>query len=276
MGHDNPESPAVQPALCPRQGLGVSRGGEPHPRPASLVAVRPIPRLLRLHLPLPDRRVVLEQVRLHLRDLDGDALPRPAGRHAEAVARTTPLLAPGDPCGSSRPVGCGTGRFHTFIKDNYPSMRTAALDLSPYYLQAARDNVDYWRRIAGPSSAAPTAFLHAAAESVPMEDSSADVVMSVYMFHEMPRHAQEAAAAEMARVLRPGGLLVLCDSIQRGDRPAFDGRITNFSRFNEPHYEAFVDADFGGMFEALGMRPYMKNMASSTKVLSFVKEAKAE
>eukprot|EP00191_Tetraselmis_sp_GSL018_P014080 CAMPEP_0177587304 /NCGR_PEP_ID=MMETSP0419_2-20121207/5565_1 /TAXON_ID=582737 /ORGANISM="Tetraselmis sp., Strain GSL018" /LENGTH=470 /DNA_ID=CAMNT_0019077315 /DNA_START=166 /DNA_END=1579 /DNA_ORIENTATION=+ len=173
-------------------------------------------------------------------------------------------------------VGCGTGRFHTFIKDNYPSMRTAALDLSPYYLQAARDNVDYWRRIAGPSSAAPTAFLHAAAESVPMEDSSADVVMSVYMFHEMPRHAQEAAAAEMARVLRPGGLLVLCDSIQRGDRPAFDGRITNFSRFNEPHYEAFVDADFGGMFEALGMRPYMKNMASSTKVLSFVKEAKAE
>jgi SAM-dependent methyltransferase len=43
-------------------------------------------------------------------------------------------------------------------------------------------------------------------------------VLSVYLFHEMPEHAQQAAAKEMSRVLKPGGLLVLCDSIQRGDR----------------------------------------------------------
>eukprot|EP00961_Rhodomonas_salina_P126956 1711497-Rhodomonas_salina.3 len=32
-------------------------------------------------------------------------------------------------------VACGTGRQHTFIKDNWPKMRTTASDLSPFYLQ---------------------------------------------------------------------------------------------------------------------------------------------
>ena len=54
-------------------------------------------------------------------------------------------------------------------------------------------------------------------------------------------------------------------------RPAFDPRISNFTKFNEPHYENYVDTDMGAMFESNGLEPYMKLMASSTKVLSFKK-----
>lgn len=43
-------------------------------------------------------------------------------------------------------VACGTGRFHTFIKDNWPTAPSIASDLSPYYLQRARENVKYWKR----------------------------------------------------------------------------------------------------------------------------------
>lgn len=55
-------------------------------------------------------------------------------------------------------------------------MRTSALELSPYYLQAARRNVDYWARATGNSGAAPTSFLQAAAEDIPKPDNSFDVV----------------------------------------------------------------------------------------------------
>ncbi len=36
----------------------------------------------------------------------------------------------------------------------------------------------------------------------------------MYLFHELPAPVRRAVAAEMARVLRPGGLVVLVDSVQ--------------------------------------------------------------
>ena len=40
----------------------------------------------------------------------------------------------------------------------------------------------------------------------------------------------------MARVLKPGGVLILTDSIQLGDRLPLDGGIGKFQDFNEPWY----------------------------------------
>ena len=37
-------------------------------------------------------------------------------------------------------LACGTGRFLTFVRDNYPKMDVTGLDLSPFYLAEARDN----------------------------------------------------------------------------------------------------------------------------------------
>jgi SAM-dependent methyltransferase len=159
-------------------------------------------------------------------------------------------------------VACGTGRFHTFIKDNYPAMQvgglvsadapycapdcavvwapdcvepgagdqraqpcsrpgaapsrnrpapphpaplnpaplhlltqpqTIASDLSPYYLAAARDNIAEWKAKRQPSSdlgpgpdRAGTTFMQCAAEAIPVEDESLDVVVCIYLFHELP------------------------------------------------------------------------------------------
>lgn len=38
-------------------------------------------------------------------------------------------------------VACGTGRFATFLKDNYPSLDLTLMDLSDFYLAEARSNV---------------------------------------------------------------------------------------------------------------------------------------
>merc|ERR1719491_1044409 len=45
-------------------------------------------------------------------------------------------------------VACGTGRFMTFARDNLPlDTEYTAVDLSPFYLNNAKDNDKNWRSI---------------------------------------------------------------------------------------------------------------------------------
>ena len=43
-------------------------------------------------------------------------------------------------------VAGGTGRYMTFFRDNYPQIDATLLDLSPFYLEEARKNDDYFRK----------------------------------------------------------------------------------------------------------------------------------
>lgn len=174
-------------------------------------------------------------------------------------------------------VACGTGRFATFVKDNYPNMNYTALDLSPYYLYEARSNIKEWHRLRQPKlrmggfDGSGTHFLQAAAEHIPQPDASHDVVLSIYLFHELPPDVRRAAAKEMVRVLKPGGMLIITDSIQLGDRLPLDAGIGKFSDFNEPYYQTYIAEDLGRMFMDCGLECDEKLLASSSKVLSFRK-----
>ena len=72
-------------------------------------------------------------------------------------------------------------------------------------------------------------------------------VTCVYLFHELPAESRRKAAAEMARVLKPGGILVLTDSVQYGDRPEWDKMLGMFSKFNEPYYMSYISEDLGAV-----------------------------
>ena len=104
----------------------------------------------------------------------------------------------------------GTGRFLSFVLDSFPGVRATASDLSPYYLNKAREVLQPW-------AARVDAFVEANVEAVPLPDASFDAVTCVYLFHELPASARRAAAAEFARLLAPGGRLFFVDSAQRGD-----------------------------------------------------------
>jgi len=178
-------------------------------------------------------------------------------------------------------VACGTGRFHTYIKDNYPGMASTALDLSPYYLAQARDNLAYWARVRGRDAAGGgpvggtdgtgTTFVQARAEATGLPDAAYDVVTLTYLFHELPEEVRRAVAGEMHRVLKPGGLLVFTDSVQRGDRPEWDANIGAFSALNEPYYANYIQCDLGALFADAGFVPGTKYVASASKTLSFTK-----
>ena len=75
---------------------------------------------------------------------------------------------------------------------------------------------------------------------MPFSDATFDAVTCVYLLHELPPAARAAVAKEAARVLKPGGVLVLADSIQLGDRPHVDRHLGRFGDFNEPYYRSYI------------------------------------
>ncbi|KXZ46689.1 hypothetical protein GPECTOR_41g653 [Gonium pectorale] len=188
--------------------------------------------------------------------------------------------AQGRPASSLRllELAAGTGRFHTFIKDAYPDLPSVVSDLSPFYLARARSNLRYWRSLRQPSRQlggvddTGTEFLQTAAEAIAAPDESFDIVVCVYLFHELPEPVRRAAVSEFFRVLRPGGLAVLTDSVQLGDRRAWENTAGSRAGFNDsPHYQNYVGCDLGAMFQAAGFECGTKYVCSATKTLSFRK-----
>lgn len=160
-------------------------------------------------------------------------------------------------------VACGTGRFLASVHDNFAAPVSIGLDLSPHYLAEA----------AGTLRSRPgVTLVQGLAEDLPLADASVDLVTCVYLLHEIPGAVRRAVACEFARVLRPGGRAVLVDSLQHGDRPAWDGLLDGFpSAFHEPFYAEYARADLQGLFAAAGLRPAGSEIAFLSKVLVFDK-----
>ena len=109
----------------------------------------------------------------------------------------------------------------------------------------------YLRHAATPARALVVgrAWSTGTAEALPFADRSFSLVTCVYLFHELPRAVRRRVAQEMARVFRPGGLLVFVDSFQHGDEPAFDGLLELFPlAYHEPYFADFVRDDLAELF----------------------------
>jgi ubiquinone/menaquinone biosynthesis C-methylase UbiE len=160
-------------------------------------------------------------------------------------------------------VACGTGRFLRQARLAYPAMRLQGLDLSRTYLDEARRHLEPLRG---------AELIEAAGEKMPLADASADIVTSIFLFHELPPDVRRQVTAEIARVLKPGGLFVFLDSLQMGDRPGWDGLLESFPvRFHEPYYRSYAIDDLEGMFTAAGLTaesmstPYLSKLLARRK-----------
>ena len=108
------------------------------------------------------------------------------------------LAALADPGWVVGDLGCGTGHVSAALAPFVA--RVVAVDASPQMLQAARarvgaaDNVDLRR---------------GDLESLPIDDARLDVATLMLVLHYVPDPA--VALAEVARVLKPGGRLLLVD-----------------------------------------------------------------
>lgn len=142
-------------------------------------------------------------------------------------------------------VACGTGRFLRQARMAFPALRLTGLDLSDAYLGEAERHMGSLRS---------ARWLSANAEAMPLSDQSQDIVTTIYLFHELPPEVRRTVAREMARVLKPGGTLVFMDSLQMGDRPAWDGMLEAFPvRFHEPYFRQYAIDKLADVFSQAGL-----------------------
>ena len=160
-------------------------------------------------------------------------------------------------------VGCGTGRFLDFVKQTWPRLPSLGLDMSEAYVGEAKRHLKRWSRIN---------LVVGNGEAIPVPDDSQDAVTSIFMFHELPPDVRRTIFGEFARVLKPGGRLVLLDSLQRGDKPDYEGLLELFPQnFYEPYYTSYVGEDFLAIAAGCGLRHTRSENAFVSKVMVFDK-----
>jgi len=156
-------------------------------------------------------------------------------------------------------VACGTGRFLREVRLAYPALRAKGLDLSQAYLDEARRHLQGLR---------PVELICANAEQMPFPDASCDIVTAIFLYHELPGAVRRRVTAEIARVLKPGGLFVLIDSLQMGDRPGWDGLLEAFPvRFHEPYFAHYATDDLDAMLSEAGLDAQETSQAFLSKVM---------
>jgi ubiquinone/menaquinone biosynthesis C-methylase UbiE len=155
-------------------------------------------------------------------------------------------------------LACGSGAFLADLKRTFPRAQIAGLDLSPAYLVEARRRTGV------------QAVVQAPAERLPFADGSLDALSCVYLFHELPPRVRPQVAAEMARVLKPGGLLALADSVQGGDEPELRRMLQSFpAYFHEPYYDSYQALDVPALFAEAGLTLRSADKAFLTKAWLF-------
>lgn len=123
--------------------------------------------------------------------------------HARPLRRLTvdnALIKPGD---SVLDVGCGTGEVSLLAKTRAKAGKVYGIDPAPEMIavarkKAARKKLDIDFRVG-------------VIESLPFPDSGIDVVTSSLMMHHLPEDLKVRGLAEIYRVLKPGGRLLIAD-----------------------------------------------------------------
>jgi ubiquinone/menaquinone biosynthesis C-methylase UbiE len=180
------------------------------------------------------------------------------GRAAASLRRNGESAGPGT--ARLLDIGCGTGEFLREVKRNHPRLAVTGLDLSAPYLAVAGRRLQPWSRVR---------LIEAAAEAMPFGAGEFDVVSCLYLFHELPASVRRAVVLEIGRVLKPGGTLILVDSLQTGDEPDYDALLDYFPvAFYEPYYTGYLNEDLDRLMRP-GFTPEERSLAYFSKVVTY-------
>lgn len=145
-------------------------------------------------------------------------------------------LRPGE---SVLDVGCGTGTLAILAKE-IVGLSGTVCGVDPSAEMMAR------ARAKAARAGAEVRFEIGAAQALPFEDSSFDLALSTMMLHHLGRAARRELAAELRRVIRPGGRVLIVDFAKRA--PQRGGPRGHFR-----HRHGHVDpAEIAGLLENAG------------------------
>ena len=155
-------------------------------------------------------------------------------RIKETGERLRTLLAPN---GEERALDVGTGAGEIAIALAPLVRQVIGIDLVAELLEEGRKRAP-----------ANVELIEANATALPFEPGSFDIVASARTFHHVPR--PELVLAEMNRVLRPGGTMLVVDQLAPGD-PLAAIELNTFERARDPSTtRVLADVDLRGLFDA--------------------------
>jgi len=144
-------------------------------------------------------------------------------------------------------VGCGTGTLAMEIQNRVGRAgRVTGVDPGTQQIACARSKAA--RRNV------PIEFQIGVIEQLPFPDQTFDVVFSTLMMHHLPAPLKRQGLAEIARVLKPGGRLVIADFMHRSDRQGQAARFHAGGSRMQDLAALVSDAGFDQM-ETEEMRP---------------------
>jgi SAM-dependent methyltransferase len=120
-------------------------------------------------------------------------------------------------------IGCGTGTLAMMLKESAPEAEVVGLDADPEILDLARAKAE--------EAGVEIQLDEALSTELPYEDGSFDRVLSTLFFHHLTGADKRRTAAEIARVLRPGGELHVADWGRPPD-PLMRAAITSVRLFD--------------------------------------------
>ncbi|MEL7356797.1 MAG: class I SAM-dependent methyltransferase [Cyanobacteria bacterium J06560_6] len=176
----------------------------------------------------------------------------PMRRRILAPLKQHLMTMPIDPSSTPQPrkildIACGTGNSLEWINQSMPDAALYGVDLSPAYIRKANEN------LADIKGTIPAQLIQANAEELPFVDEFFEATTSTFLFHELPADARQNVINEAFRVTKPGGIFVICDSVQKMDTPEFEPLMENFpAMFHEPYYRHYIGDDLGARLESAG------------------------
>jgi ubiquinone/menaquinone biosynthesis C-methylase UbiE len=155
-------------------------------------------------------------------------------------------------------VACGTGRTLKFIRGTLPQASLFGTDLSPAYLRKAN-------QMLSENPGELPQLMQANAEELPYLDNYFHAVTSVFLFHELPPVVRQRVIEQCFRVTQPGGVFIICDSIQAIDSPEMMPAMENFpALFHEPYYRHYITDDLVERLKTAGFQ----NIATENHFMS--------
>jgi ubiquinone/menaquinone biosynthesis C-methylase UbiE len=143
-------------------------------------------------------------------------------------------------------VACGGGRTLKQLRGAFPDAALYGIDLSRTYLRKTN-------QLLSQDPGELPQLLQANAEALPYVDHYFHGVSSVFLFHELPGEVRQNVMNECFRVTKPGGVLVICDSIQSDDSPELKVMLDNFPTvFHEPYYRHYSTDNLVARLESAG------------------------